>query len=84
MLAFPRMLTNAAIEAGMKTPENPDDFDHHEFPHFAVFCSAQLCRTMSSPNEHWDNAKVIVKIPDDKIKEITLEELLAKGLQFVF
>ena len=47
MLAFPEMLVSAAKQAGIKTPKDPDNFDRNQFPHFAVFCTAQLCRRMS-------------------------------------
>jgi len=87
MLAFPSMIARAAEQAGMKTP-NFDDinddwgFNPEEFPHFQVFCIAQLGRSMSDMGEHWGNAKVIAEIPDDEIRSVTLEDLLYRGLSW--
>lgn len=82
MLAFPSMIAKAAEEAGMKVPENPDDFSPHEFPHFQVFCSVQLGRRMNSMVEHWENAKVIAAIPDDEIKQVSVDDLIKLGLSW--
>lgn len=84
MLAFPSMLLSAAEQAGMKTPElgDNDEFDMNEFPHFAVFCNAQLGRRMSDMGEHWGNAKIIADIPEHEIRTITLGGLIDRGLSF--
>lgn len=81
MLAFPTMLVSAAEEAGIKVPPDPDDFDAKAFPHFAVFCNAQLGRPMSA-GAHWGNAFVVAKIPDDQIQKITVADLLNLGWQY--
>lgn len=83
MIAFPGMLVAAAEKAGMKIPPNPDNYFDvaNEFPHFAVFCNAQLGRPMNPMSVHWDNAKVIAKIPLNKIKTITLKELEKRGFR---
>jgi len=80
MMAFPGMLVSAAEKAGMKIPADPDDFDANEYPHFQVFCIAQLCRRMQL-GEHWENAKIIAAIPEDKIRITTLEEMIDMGFQ---
>lgn len=82
MLAFPSMLIDPARQAGIKVPENVEEYDRLEFPHFWVFCQTQLGRHMSSPNQHWENAKVIASISDDEIKLVTKEGLEAKGFDF--
>ena len=79
-LAFPIMLVPHAKAAGMKVPEDVDEFDGNDFPHFHVFCNAQLGR----PIPNWgstvsDNAKVIAEIPDDKINKVTFGGLCEKG-----
>ena len=79
-MVFPSMLTPAAEEAGMPFPPDPDNFEPEDFPHFHIFCSVQLCRAMEW-TEHWDNAKVLVKIPEEELKTLTLEGLLEKGLR---
>lgn len=80
MLILPSMLLEAAEKAGIKVPPgNVDkDFDADEYPHFAVFCNAQLCRRMQ-PGEHWENAVVIAAIPDAEIKTISMKGLMARG-----
>jgi hypothetical protein len=80
MIAFPEMLINPAKEAGMKVPENADKFDAKKFPHFQVFCIVQLGRRMPSPTSHWENAKIVASIPQEKIFTITNGELLAMGI----
>lgn len=88
MLVFPSMLLGACDLERIPRPdrEDLDDIELSEiaedFPHFYVFCSVQLCRPLSYWGEHWENAKVISSIPDDKIREITLEELLDMGLAY--
>lgn len=83
MLIFASFIARAAREAGMKTPtfeHKKEEWDEDEFPHFAVFCKIQLGRSMSSPSQHWENAKIIAAIPDDMIRKVTLKDLLAMGV----
>lgn len=85
MLVFPSMLVAPAKNAGMKTPElnsTEDDFDPEEFPHFAVFCVAQLGRPMGSMSEHWENAKVIAGVSEEDIRTANLQFLLDRGLSY--
>lgn len=84
MLAFPGMLIKAAEQAGMKVPEDPDDFDPKKFPHFQVFCTVQLGRAMTSWTEHWENAKVVAEVPEEAIFTIKMPELIKKGLRGTF
>lgn len=79
MMAFPSMIAPAAEGAGMAVPPDPDNYDKEEYPHFFVFCQVQLGVPMQ-PNDHWENAKVIAKIPTDELKTLGLQDLVAKGL----
>ena len=79
MLAFPTMITQAAADAGIAVPADPDHFETEEFPRFYLFCCAQLGRPMQDPGAHWANAKVIAAIPEDEIKTVTFEALIEKG-----
>ena len=81
MIAFPDMLISAAEKAGIKVPPNTDLYDAHEYPHFSVFCNAQLGKPMPYMGCHWDNAYVIAKIPIDKIKLLNMQELIYLGFQ---
>lgn len=80
MIAFPGMLLKPAENAGMKIPADADNFDPYEFPHFAVFCNIQLGRRMPTASSHWENAKVVASIPQEKIFTINTGELLALGI----
>lgn len=85
MMVFPGMLVSAAERAGIKVPEDPDnDYDPMEFPHFHLFCCAQLGQSMPYAGVHWDNAKVIASIPEEKIMEVTYEDLKDWGFQIGF
>ena len=81
MIIFPFLLVQAAAEAGMKYPTDPDNFDPNEFPHFQVFCNIQLSRP-ASPTEHWENAVKIAAIPEDKIRTMTMPDFRELGVTF--
>lgn len=84
MLAFPVMLVEAAERAGIKIPDDIDNFDINLYPHWHVFCAAQLGQPMPTPGCHWENAEVIAAIPEDRIRAVTLLELREKGFQSGF
>lgn len=71
MIALPGLLIDPAREAGMSTPEDADNFDPAEFPHFAVFCAYQLGRVLESPSGHWKNARVIAALTDDEARDVS-------------
>lgn len=52
MLAFPAMLVASARKAGMRTPDNPENFNGVDYPHFQVYCNVQLGSTMLRPDSH--------------------------------
>jgi len=81
MIAFPEMLLAPAEQAGMKFPDDPENYDPNEYPHFHVFSIVQLGSPMPSPTSHWTNAKVIAEIPDDKIHLVTVQDLEALGIE---
>lgn len=83
MLVFEGMLVEAAQKAGMKCPEDPDNtpYDRNDYPHFWVFCQLQLGRGIQW-GEHWDNAVIIAKIPEEKLKTMLLPDFLALGLRW--
>ena len=82
MIVYPGMLEEVARRAGMKVPEDPEDFDEEEYPHFNVFCEVQLCRPVCYHGEHEHNARVVAKIPLSKIKKVTLKDLIKAGLVY--
>lgn len=80
MIALPSILIGPAKEAGMKTPPDADNFKGKDFPHFAVFCGVQLGSPLPHPTAHWGNAKVVAAVPEDKIRTVTFNQLVAAGL----
>ena len=80
MIAFAGMLVKPAEEAGMKVPPDPDKFNAKDYPHFDVFCKVQLGASLPSPTAHWDNAKIIAKVPNNEIMKVTFADLLQRGL----
>lgn len=81
MLAFPGMLVPFAESVGMKVPKDPDKFDPHKFPHFAVYREIQIGRAIVRNCSHAENARIIAEVPDDKIKTITFGELIEMGVE---
>ena len=82
MIAFPSMLKQPAIEAGIKVPQDPNNYEPDDYKHFHAFCILQLGRSMKMDGEQWRNAKIIAKVPEDKIKAMTLEDFLVLGLEW--
>lgn len=81
MLAFPGMLVPHASSAGMKVPKDPENFDANEYPHFYVYREFQLGRSILRGTSHWENAKIIAEIPEDRIRLVTFDELLELGVE---
>jgi hypothetical protein len=79
MIASPRLLVAPATEAGIAIPPDTNDYDVPSFPYWHVFCVMQLGTEMPTPNTHFENAKIIASIPDDKIEVVTIEDVLALG-----
>lgn len=75
MIAMRSLLVAPAEQAGIKLPPDIHNFDHEEYPYWAVFCNMQLGRPIPSMIEHWENAKLIAGIPDDKIKVMTNKQI---------
>ena len=93
MIANVGLLTGPAKEGGIKFPPTPEErgegthiddylleFDANEYPHWAVYLNIQLGRPMPTPHAHWDNAQIIGTIPEERIREITLEDLENLGI----
>lgn len=80
MIAIPIMLVSPAEKAGMKVPEDPDNFKREDYTHFFIFLTVQLGAPMPYPSAHWDNAKLIASLSDEEVKSVTYQQLLDKGL----
>lgn len=75
MIIFPRMLVPAAQKAGITMPDDLENYEPTEYPHWHMLCLTQLQRAMRH-GEHWENAQALVQIPADKLLAAqTWEEL---------
>jgi hypothetical protein len=81
MIIFPSELVEPAKEAGIPVPPDPDDYNPEEFVRFNIFCTMQLGQIMPNNHAHWDNAKIIARIPEEKLKTININELIEMGFQ---
>lgn len=78
---LPDMMMEFAEQAGIKVPQNAKDFDKKEYPHFFVYLICSLGYAYSD-YQHELNAEVVAKIPEDKIQEVTPEDLEKLGFNF--
>ncbi len=81
MIAFPGMLVEPAKQAGMKVPEDPDNFNPDEYPHWNIYLTVQIGAPLPNWTAHWDNAKVVAALTEEQCKTITYKEILEMGLQ---
>ncbi len=72
-------LLPAAKAAGMKVPDDPEDYDRQDYPHWHGFVSLQVGVAMRGAHVHWENAKVMAAVSDEEIKEITALQLEDRG-----
>ncbi len=84
MIAFQIMLVEPARQANIDVPDDLDNYDEEKYKRFHLLCCAQLGQPMPNPSSHFTNAEVIAKIPEDRIKTITFEELVEAGFQIGF
>ena len=79
MFCFAGMLENHIKNSKLKQPSDFENYDPNEYPHFHVFQTLHLgCPIDISSLE--ENANVVADIPEDTIRQITLEQLVEKGL----
>ena len=78
-MAYPRMISGAARDAGIEVPEDPEDYDKDKYPRWYIFCIMQLGASMPYPGVHFDNAKIIAEIKDDELETVTAQQLFDRG-----
>lgn len=81
MLAFKSALIPHAKKAGIKIPEDIDYYNSNEYPHWYVFTVYQISRPLPRWDIVWNNAEIIGKIPEDKIREVSINDLVEMGCQ---
>lgn len=82
MFAFPGMLIGAAEKAGMKVPEDADNYEKEDYPHFWVFCTLQLGVPIEQWDAPWHNANVIAAIPEEDIRMAHAADIYDMGWVF--
>ncbi len=79
MFLFKGMYKEHIKNSRLKMPEDFDNYDPEEFPHFHVFMGSHIGFPIDIYNlEH--NANIIADIPEDEIKTITFEGLEKLGI----
>jgi hypothetical protein len=79
MISTPAMLVRPAEKAGIKVPQNLDNYDKARFPHFHVFTALQCGRPLPFPTAHWRNATVVAGIAPEEIQTVTEEQVCGRG-----
>lgn len=80
MIAFASMLVHPAQEAGIRVPPNPERYWRKKWIKWHVFLNVQLGASLPFPSAHWENAKIIAGIDEDRLKRMTFADLIAVGL----
>ena len=79
MICIPEMLAACAEKAGITLPKDIRNYDADKFPHWYVYKLMQSGAPMPYASAHWDNAKVIAAIPNDRIMKVTYDEVIEMG-----
>lgn len=79
MFIYEGMFESHIKDSKLKMPENFDEYNPEEYPHFHVFMIVHLGRPINVESLE-DNANIIAEISDEDIKTVTLEDLLSRGL----
>jgi len=80
MINSQESLVDAAKKAGIHIPPDLRDYDKLLFPYWDLLCLAQLERPLLTQTSHYDNAKMISKIPVEQIGKISFGEIKDKLL----
>ena len=81
MFMFPGMFYNHIKDSKLKMPEDFENYDPEEYPHFHVFILTHLGQPIDIAALE-DNANIIADIPENAIKSVTLNDLMEKGVVF--
>lgn len=72
----------AQEEIPIKVPEDMENFKEEEYPHWVVFAGIHLGQAFDQV-AIFENAKIIAKIPDDQIMNVTPKDLMDMGAVLV-
>ena len=84
MLALADMLVPAALEAGIKVPDDVKNYDKEEYVHFFVYTAIQLGQALPHPTAHWNNAHVVARFTAEELKLMTYQDFLDAGFEAGF
>lgn len=79
ILCFPEMFKVHLSDSNLKCPDNFSEYDKEEYPHFHIFLMSHL-ETEIRIDSLKEDADIIAKIPEDKIRNITIGELIDLGV----
>lgn len=80
MIMLNSLLVEPAKQANIKVPDNIEEYDPQEYPHFHVYCTFQINRPIPTPTSIWTNAEVVANIPESQIREITFNQIVELGV----
>ena len=78
---MPELLIPAAKSAGIKLPNDLENFDSEQYPHWHVLCIVMLGMPLDTRTEHFDNANIIALFSNEEILQATMNDLIDKGLK---
>lgn len=81
MFMFPGMFYNHIKDSKLKMPEDFENYNPEDYPHFHVFMLTHLGLPINITALK-DNANIIAEIPEDAIKSVTIIDLMEKGVVF--
>ena len=81
MIAFPILCLTPAKEAGILVPDDIEIYRKEDYPHWHVYTTMQLGRSMPQPDSHFANARIIAAISHEDIMKVTVEDLREKGFE---
>ena len=68
-------------DSKLKMPEDFENYNPEEYPHFHVFMLVHLGQPIDIAALE-DNANIIADIPENAIKSVTFNDLMEKGVVF--
>jgi len=81
MIACPELLVKPAQDAFIPIPENLEDYDVEEYPHWHVYLMLQLGSSMPDARAHFHNAHVVSRISDEDIFDLTGNDAINRGFK---
>lgn len=84
MIAIADALVPAAVDAGIKVPDDLDNYVKEDFPHWFIFTTLQLGQAMPRPGVHWHNAEIIAALPEDQLRTFTVSDYVNAGFEAGF